>query len=216
MAITVPVAGTQIITSWGADVTNTLNDLVETANFIPFAYPIGHTGVTAVHSGTSSLTAVSASLGGAAASPFWLPGPIALQSISIWQKSTASLRTAEFRLYRDVGTAEWEFITGTNGTFSFTPTVADERTANIATPGTIIYPGTVWLVIRNTSTSQTFQWGRTANPTEFTGTHTWQANTASVAALGATIDAAATFTTDITAVMGARLNGRVGGETVAF
>jgi len=214
MAITVPVAGQQGQASWAASVANAVNTLNETANFLPCAYPLGHV-LGGSHSASSALIAVVSSNGGAAAQAIWLPGPMLIQSVTIRQAATASARAAEFRIYRDVGTSSASFITGTDGTFSFTPASADDRTANVSVPGTLITPGVVWFVLRNTSTTQTFPLARQAATTELVGNGSAADMTTGIAALGSTIDITA-FDTKNTGVFGVRLNGRVFGQTSAF
>lgn len=214
MAIPAVVADTDILASWGEDVTDRLNELTETANFMPFAYPMGMSpGVAST--GQSALIAVSGGNAGAIACPFELSGPMLIQSVSVRQGSTASARSCEFGLYRDVGNAAWARITGTTGTMSFTPSAADDRTANVATPGTLLLPGVVWLVIRNTHATQTFVVRRSPSVTELVLSTGWQDNTGGIASLGATLDPTS-WDTKLDSFVIARLNGRVNAQSAAF
>lgn len=180
--------------------------------WLPYAYPIGITMDQASGS-ASTLAAVSGGNAGAGACAILVSAPMALQSVTIRNGDTASARAAEFRLYRDDGSATLAFITGTDGTLSFTPGAASDRTANVSSPGVLLVPGVYWLVLRNTSASQTFAYRRVAS-TELAGNVFAQVTTASVAALGSTIDLTS-WTFNAFQFM-ARLNGRVFGQAAAF
>lgn len=214
MAITVPTPGALVQASWGADVTNAINTSLLAQSFIPYAYPLGSV-FSATASSNISLAAVSSGLAGAILVPFPINGPMVIQSVTIRNGDTASARAAEFRLYRDSGDSTLDFITGTNGTFSFTPTVASDRTANVSTPGTIIQPGIIWLCLRNTSASQTFASSYTAAGTEAVGNVSAYIQTATVPALGTTLDISL-FSSKTASSWVARLNGRFAGGTSAF
>lgn len=207
--IEVPGDGDLITQDWGESVADALNG----SKWVPHVLPIGMSQ-DVVSSSTVTLAAVSAGLGGVTCVPLFVPGIMSLQSVQIRQGSTASAREAEFGLYTDDGTTTLQRVTGTTGTFSFTPSAVDDRTANVAGVPKIIGPGIYWLVIRNTSTSQTFVIRRTA-PTELIAAGFGvQLTTASTAALGATLD-----TTGFSGPSGiplVRLQGRVLGKTAAL
>jgi hypothetical protein len=209
MSLTVPASGDVVAASWGAEVSNRLNR----GNYMPFAVPAGwYSGMASTQN--SSLLAVSASKAGCMLVPFPLAGSMLIQSVTLRQGSTASARSAEFRLYYDDGTTTLQFVTGTDGTFSFTPSAADDRTANVSTPGTLLYAGMYWLAVRNTSASQTFVVRRGADLTELSGNVYLQDNTPNVLALGSTLDTT-TFTGGVSLPL-VRLNGRVLGGSSAF
>ena len=212
VTIAVPTDGDDILGSWAADVAEAINASHYDAAFLPFAYPIG-CPADVVSGATNALAAVSGGLAGSALVPFWLPGPLLIQSVTIRNGDTASARSCEFRLYRDNGQSALDFVTGTDGTLSFTPSAASDRTGNVSTPGTLITPGCVWLAIRNTSASQTFGLRRLAT-TELSGNVASIINTASLAALGSTLDTA--IMTGSPSLALARLNGRVFGGSAAF
>lgn len=182
---------------------------INTANlWLPYAYA---QGIKVADTGITSLAVVATGNGGAVFMPFFLTAPMLLQSVSIVCGDTASLRTCEFRLFADNGDATIDYVAGSAGTFSFTPTGSPAvRTATITTPGTYLPMGTYWLVIRNTSTAQTFgirtaaagNWGSTPPDTK---THT------GIPALGTTIDVTGGAWTARSDLWCVRLDGRVMG-----
>lgn len=187
--------------------------------WVPYAFACG---AKAIDTTQLNLAIVAAGIGDAIAVPFFLEGPMLLQSIAFIQGSTASLRTAEYRLYADNRTpgsaGAMDFVAGTDGTLSFTPAAVDIRVGTISAAPVYLAPGTYWLVLRNTSTAQTFQIRVAA------AGGTWATSTAlamykftngtKVAALGSTIDV--TSWADFVDHPAIRLQGRVMGETVAF
>ena len=212
--IEVVSAGDELLAAWGESVADAINELYD-EGFLPFAFAAGWDGVEA--SATSSnLVAVSASKAGIMLVPFLLSAPMVLQSVTLRSADSASARAAEAALYRDVGTTTLERITGTDMTWSFTPSAASDRTTAIGTPGTVLPRGTVWLAIRNTSASQTFGIRRIAAATEAAGNYAVQDNTPNANALGATLDVSALSPTGLSSPPCIRLNGRVYGGVVAF
>lgn len=151
------------------DMTDAINKAAYTEGFLPYAMAYGLPN-NPVSDSSNALTAVSSGDGGIALIPFVLPGPMKLASIMVRNGDTASARSAEGRLYRSIGTGALQFVTGTDCTWSFTPSGADNRSANIATSGTLLIPGAYWLAIRNTSTTQTFNVRKTLNSSELSGT----------------------------------------------
>lgn len=210
--IPVPTDGDDIVTSWGQDVAEAINATTYDEGFMPFAFPIGMTPGQA-SSGTSALAAVSGGNAGAALAPILLHAPMKIQSVTIRNGDTATARSCEFRLYRDKGASTLTFVTGTDGTLSFTPSAASDRTGNVSTPGTLLVPGVYWLAIRNTSASQTFALRRFAT-TELDANHGKVIAAASVPALGATLDPSGI--TSVNMIISCRLNGRVFADAAAF
>ena len=187
--------------------------------YMPFAYASGE--MLRSPSATVNLVIVSGGNAGAMAMPFFLYAPMLLQSVTIIQASTSNARACEFRLYEDTGAAALAFVAGTAGTFSFTPTLINARTANIGTPGTALKAGVYWLVIRNTSATQQFQVRFGDNPSLEWGagsafSHWRTASTGGIAALGATIDLTTGSWSSSELRVAARLNGRVFGQATAF
>lgn len=213
--IPVPTVGTPTKQSFAQAVADAINARVPDGRQA-FAYPAGLSVVT-VSSGATTFIAVAAGLGGAVAIPIVLTEPMALQSITIRQGATASLRSCEFALYREPagGGTPLQRITGTTGTFSFTPAAIDDRTANIATPGTVIAPGTVWLAIRNTSAAQPFLLRRYI-ASELVANVSSVNNTTGEATLAATLNTAGAAWGGSTSLFFVRLNGRVFGQSTAL
>lgn len=203
------VAGNEVTATWGAAVEDALND----TGRLPFVYALGMSAAE-VSAANVTLAAVSAGLGGATAIPFHITAPFYAQQVQIRNASTANARTAEFGIYREPpgGSATLELITGTTGTFSFTPAAEDDRSANVATPGTFINVGVVWLIIRNTSTTQSFQIRRVTPTQLILSGFCRNVTAASVAALGSTIDITSWGAGTAGQNM-ARLDGRVTGRT---
>lgn len=213
-AVVDPIAGNEVEASWGVSVADAIAELQADANLgrMPYAFPLSFHGAM-VSNGVSDLAIVSGGNGGALATPMDVPAPLALQSCSIRQGSTANLRTGQWRLYREPegGGATLEEVPGAAGSFSFTPSAIDDRVSPAATPGVLLQPGLYWLVIRNTSAAQTFSVRRFVS-TEAMG-NVAMVNT-SVPGLGATIDLSTWGKNP--GVFLARLNGRVFGQSSAF
>lgn len=178
----------------------------------PFALPLG-LPIDAASNASTTLAAVSGGNGGTVAVAFMIPAPMKVQALGVWNTDTASARAAELRLYQDNGDATFDFITGCDASVSFTPTAASWRQGNVGTPGTLIRPGLVWLVIRNTSASQGFNCGRVNTGTLLSAFNVRRGSTA--AALGATVDISG-WTPASNGQIVAAITGRIGAETAAF
>jgi hypothetical protein len=152
----------------------------------------------------ANLAAVAAGLGGARAVPIRVREPMRARQWCIYNTDAASARSAEVRLFRDVGNANLEFVSGTDATFSFTPGAPARRTANMSTLPVNLEPGLYWAVIRNTSASQTFGLGFTAQTNAIDALMNLASTTA---ALGATIDV--TGWTESSAVFNVAITGEV-------
>jgi len=187
---------------------------IDPAGLVPFAFHggAGVTNATDWSGAPVSLAAVSGGNGGAAIMPVVLTAPMRLISYNLWCTDTASARSAEARLYRDDGSTTLQFVTGSDASWSFTPSAAAARSAAVsAGSGVLLRPGVYWLVIRNKSTTHTFGIGGTANAASsiFPG-H----GSASLPALGSTL--ALTLATATGRVLAASLRGAVQGTTTIF
>lgn len=141
-------------------------------------------------SNSQALAVVAAGLGGAIQIPFVLAAPMQLSELQLINRDVASLRSCEYRLYysQKNNTATGVFVTGTDGTFSFTPGAASLQTSFPSGVPLILPPGQYTLVIRNTSAAQTFGMGTSAAiPTLSVGKAGYRTH-AGIAALGATLD----------------------------
>lgn len=213
MATTVAgvTAGQDVLETWGDSVATAIGELQ--APRLPWAQ--AHAAGVASSSNTT-LGVVAAGLGGAIIQPIILQWPMAIQSVTIAQGSSASLRTCEGALYRDSGSTTLARITGTTFTLSFTPGAADDRTANVDTPGTVLDSGVVYVVVRNTSAAQDFLVRRLI-PAETAGNRSMSNLVTKIAALGATL--VATSGAGWSGGAGThyiRLNGRIMGQSAAF
>lgn len=211
--IEIPIAGQPVTQTWGESVADAMN-AVEHLGRAGYAYPVGFSA-SDVSSAATSFGVVAAGLGGAMLQPIYVPAPMYLQSVSIRQGATSGAKTAEFALYYDTGSTTLTRVEGTAGTFSFTPTAADDRSADIGTPGTLINPGFYFLAIRNTSASEQFSVRRLV-ATELVFSHSLANNSTKAAALGATLDYSATGWAAQVSMYLVRLNGRVMGQASAF
>jgi hypothetical protein len=163
--------------------------------FQVIAYPEGFDALNALSS-NATLAAVSAGNGGALAIPINLAAPMYLKQYRMRSNDTASARTAEARLYvsRLDNSATCNFVTGSDATFSFTPggAASSQSSGVVSGDPLLLAPGTYFLVVRNTSTSQTFTIGTTASST--LGVANMKTITAaSVPALGSTLDLVTTW-----------------------
>lgn len=188
--------------------------LTDEVGWSPYAIQLGDALST---SHTTTLTLATS--GGSIALPISVQGHMLLESLVIRQVSTASERTAEWRLYRqrlnngNAGENTVDEVANANGTFTFTPTVASNETSTPSTTPIYLAPGVYWLVIRNTSGAQTLQLGRAAgNPPTQNAAQTKTLGSA----LGATLDMVAATWTKTTDLCGVLLRGRAFGETTAF
>lgn len=181
------------------------------ASLAPYAYPVGF-DIAGTYTTATNLAVVAAGVGGAIAIPIFVPSEMRLQRAIIRSGDTANLRTAEWGLYLDMGdNTQSVFKQVASGTWSFTPTVASDRASAATVAPTEIAAGVYWLVIRNTSTAQTFgidgalpgSFGRSINRTN-----------AALAALGTTIDISAWSGSSTS--QACRLDGRIGAEAAAF
>jgi len=162
----------------------------------------------------SNLGAVSGGNGGAYLYPIRLDAPMLLQQLWFWNTNTATARSAEWRLfYERLGnSATLDEVANANGTWSFTPSAASWRSSAAQSPPVLLGPGVYWVVIRNTSTSQTLGVGiGTAGGTGSPST----GRTASIAALGSTLNSAS-FTGTTTSAVYFALHGRVFNEGAAY
>lgn len=184
---------------------------------LPYAYHGNH---PQAHSGSFALPAVSAGNAGAIAIPFILSLPMWLSVYSLIGTDTATARSCEMRLYRDKGTSVLDFVTGSDATLSFTPTVAASRTTTVSGAPVWLNPGVYWLVIRNTAAA-TFGLGYAQSAGSWSSASSnlgrWAAS-AVIPALGSTIDISGASWAGIGAAtyVAAKLGGRVYGQSSEF
>lgn len=180
----------------------------------PFAYPPGYSSDQTVNT-----TVTLAANGGSIAIPILITGHMLLQDLMLRNADTATARSAEWRLYQQYlnngnsGENTLTFVTGTDGTFSFTPVAASIRTS--APSGVPVYlpPGFYWLVLRNTHATSTF--ALSCGPLGTFQNNQMQTKTLS-SALGTTLDFVAATWAKNTNTPAVILQGRVFGQTTAF
>lgn len=158
-----------------------------------------------------TLAAVSGGNGGALWVPIVVPAPMLLQQIGVWNLDTASARSAEARIYLDAGSATCSFVTGTDVAWSFTPSAASSRTADVSGAPVTLDPGMYLVVIRNTSATQVFSIGRSSNSTITSGPGNYR--TQAIAALGSSQDMDTGWTSQTGGIPAVWLEGRVVGRS---
>lgn len=127
-----------------------------------------------------------ATTGGTLIVPIYVPAPFNYTTLHIWSTDTASARAAEHRLYR-YGGSTMDFVTGTDGTFSFTPVAASNRTSAVSGAPVALTPGGYILALRNTSASQTFGVGYVGASATYYNNQTMHATQTLGSALGSTL-----------------------------
>ena len=181
----------------------------------PYAFVLG--------AGPAELAATAQTLaanGGSVAVPIDVRGHMLLQSLTIRTTDTSLQRTAEWRLYRqrlnngNGGENTLDEVVNANGSFNYTPSAAANQTSTPSIVPIYLQPGIYWLVLRNTSPSnRTMAVGSAAAGTM--ALNICQTKTLG-SALGTTLDFVAATWTKATFLLGARLNGRVFGQTASF
>lgn len=128
-----------------------------------------------------------ASSGGTLIVPIYVPAPFNYTTLHIWSTDTASARAAEHRLYY-YGGSTMDFVTGTDGTFSYTPGgAASNRTSAVSGAPVALKPGGYILAIRNTSGAQTFGIGYVSTNASYFNNQTMHATQTLGSALGSTL-----------------------------
>lgn len=182
----------------------------------PFAAQVGLDNTTASFAVTRTLAAVAAGLGGAAAALVFVPTSMQLRSISVWNKNTGTARTAEGRIYAVGSSATAAFVTGSNASWSFTPSAASLRAATVSAAPLTLPAGYYLVVIRNTSATQTFDIGaETQGSANLLKGGSVASVAASVAALGTTIDVTG-WPTRAGSIIGIQLDGEIFGTGAAW
>ena len=154
-----------------------------------------------------------AAAGGGTMFPIEITDWMFVQSLTIHTLNVASARSWEWRLYKEPngGSATASEVAGINGTDSFTPGAATNRTSAATTPG-LVAPGLYWVVLRCTHATNGLNIGTQATGVLSTNHSRIKSG---LAALGSTIDISTGWTPSTVWVAG-RLNGRVAGEAAAF
>lgn len=154
-----------------------------------------------------------AAAGGGTMFPIEITDWMFVQSLTIHTLNVASARSWEWRLYKEPngGSATASEVAGINGTDSFTPGAATNRTSAATTPG-LVAPGLYWVVLRCTHATNGLDIGTQATGVLSTNHSRIKSG---LAALGSTIDISTGWTPSTVWVAG-RLNGRVAGEAAAF
>lgn len=188
---------------------------VSSVGWVPYVFMPNFVSTAAL---TTSVALAAA--GGSIAIPFYVPGHMLFQRMLIRQRDTTLLRTAEARLYvqrlnnGNGGENTLDFVTGTDGTLSFT--AAAVSTQQIAASAAPVYlaPGVYWYVLRNTHATNAFNIATTAVSAELAN-NVAQTKTLG-SGLGSTLDFVAATWAKTTYMVAIRLDGRVFGQTTQF
>lgn len=180
----------------------------------PFVAHYAYNHSATVNTNITTLAAVSGGAGGAIASPIWVPTYAKLDTLTIRNNDSSATREAEFRLYLDSGNDNNTLseVPNSNGTFSFTGTGSANKSAAFASAPVTVGPGLYWLVIRNTSATQTFLLQAQSTGTMIVDGYQLK----SIPALGATLDFVAATWTKSNNILAAVISCRVFGQTTAY
>jgi hypothetical protein len=185
---------------------------ISPVGWLPYAFPIG-----APTTFTTNLT-LSAN-GGAYACPIEVKSSMLLQSVTVINGDATGVRTWNWYLYEqslnngNAGEATLNLVASGAAPETWTATVASNRTIDAAGAPVYLAPGVYWLVIHNEHASNAFSL-KTYN-SETMALDYGQTKTIA-GALGATLDFVLATWTPVVNIAGARLNGRVFGQTVLF
>jgi hypothetical protein len=158
--------------------------------------------------------------GGSIAVPIHVPAQLLSRGFTIHNRDTTNTRAIEARLYQqrlnngNGGENTLDFVTGTDATDSFTAAAASTRAVVFSGAPVYLAPGIYWLVVRNTSGTQTWALGSTASSSAFS-MNTGQTKTLG-SSLGSTLDFVAATWVKVTAIYAVRLVGNVFGQTSSF
>jgi len=181
--------------------------------WLPYAYQIGGGPGDVV---TTALTLTNQN--DVVAIPVILESSMLLESVTIRQLDTATARTWRWGLYEQYlnngNAAENSLVRLIScAATSFTPTAASNETAASATLPIYLPPGIYWLVIQNRHATSALTLGTMP-------AGTMALNTCQTKNVGSNmpdpLDFVAATWTKQSCIVGARLNGRVFGETTAF
>lgn len=187
---------------------------VGVAGWAPVALPL-----LFVPSGAFTSGSAIPSNGGSLAIAMHVTANMLLESVSVENRDTAGAREWGWDLYRQFlnngnsGENTLTRVVASNGTEAYTASAASVRTLNAAAV-TYLEPGIYWLVIQNRHASQNFSMGFSATSAVF-GINGAQTKT-TTNPNGSTLDFVAATWTKSTAIWGARMNGRVFGDTAVF
>src|SRR5512139_51468 len=182
--------------------------------WLPFVAHYAYNHGATINTNITTLAAVSGGLGGAIASPIWVPAYAKLDTLTIRNNDSSATREAEFRLYLDSGNDSNTLseVANSAGTFSFTGSGSANKSAAFTSAPVTVAPGLYWLVIRNTSASQTFLLQAQATGTMLVNGYQLKA----IPALGATLDFVAATWTKSNNILAAVISCRIFGQTTAY
>lgn len=195
---------------------NTQRELAASLGWLPYALPMGIAGTESMSITTTSLP----TSGGSIAIAFMLTSHMLLDGFTFVNNDTTGAHTLEWRVYKQAlnngnsGEGTLSEVAGANGTFTFTPGAAGLQTSAAAGAPVYLAPGLYWVVLRNTSASVAAV--LRCAPAGTLTLKSYQTKTLG-SALASTLDFVTSWSISggSPAQVGARLNGRVFGQTAA-
>lgn len=187
------------------------------AGWLPYAYQYGCDAIQDVTTASLSLTAN----GGCVAIPVFVPAPMMLRSVTVWNGNTATQRAWNWGLYEQYtqteSASENSLTQKAAGAAAetFTPSAQSARTITAASAPIYLGPGLYWLVVQNTHASNIFDVGR-INPAAIATMGTMTRSKVITNPMGATLDFVAPTWVARTGEYGVRLNGEVFGESTIY
>lgn len=191
------------------------NRIISPIGYSPFAYPLFFSPSAGL-----ATTLTLPTNGGSIAIPMWVQTHMLVDSVTIRNLDVSTARTWAWDLYEEFlnngnsGENTLTRVAASNGSDTFTAAAASNRTLAAASAPVYIAAGVYWLVIQNRHATSSFAFASTASG------HAAFGNTAQTKTTtnpnGATLDFVAATWTKVTAIYGARIDGRVFGETTIF
>lgn len=152
--------------------------------------------------------------GGTFAAQVFVPAMMNLRSITYRNTDTGTARSMEWGLYYDDGTTSSPRVA--DGTDSFTPGgAASNRTSAATSAPVTLFPGSYWIVLRNTGGATNFQVGILSSGDAMEGMIGIAQKTLG-SALGSTLDLSTSWTRTSNSILPVYLRGSVFGESSAF
>ncbi len=177
--------------------------------FLPVAFMVNYSTAA-----TTAATTTLAANGGAIAMVFVLVAPMQFDHFRFRCPDTSGAKSAEGRLYVDTGANSLNEVTGTDGTVSFTPSVASFRDLTASGAPVLLDPGAYWYVLRNTHASNSL--GVATATVSNTAAYSCAQTKTLGSALGSSLDFVAATWTKQTFLVSVALRGRVFGDSSAF
>lgn len=205
--VQVPTTGDPVQSSWGEDVADAINGIYDEGT-MPYVLPIGQ------HVLINQANTMPMNPDDACIVPFHLSAPMRVISVSVHVTNTATARSLEVGIYKDVGGTSLSLVTGTVKSVAWTPTAAAMKTLTLDAI-VDLSPGIYYLAIRNAHATNNVTLGTAASTTTLNTTKfVREDTTGNTTALGAALDISGWTSAGDHVI--ARLNGACFGESSGF